>query len=176
MAYCSSGVVALIILLYAVTMWVVKLRRIGADSIRLKLSEESERRNDALFGLLNTCVLSELLREVATTTVLVVLPIDPLVAAVSSFEMGLFGIACRMAFAFGTAIAFSIVNIAKEVYGSEEVFNWWIGMLEGPLDLFEQVHIFGKQVASLFYETTESNSATVRAVNDPHKGESQKRL
>ena len=54
--------------------------------------------------------------------------------------------------------------MGKEIYGSEEIFYWWIGSLEVPLGLFERVHVGGRQVASLFYETAESNGASSRMV------------
>ena len=165
LAYFASGVGAALIILYAVTMWLLKLRRIGADSTRLKLSEESKRRNVALFELLNMLVLSSTSRECINSTVLLTLVPTP-AAATSQFEFGLFALACRVAYGWGLAIVFSIVNAGKELYGSEEVFSWWIGMLEIPLNRFEQVHIFGKQVASLFYETTESNGAAAQVVDD----------
>ena len=40
-------------------------------------------------------------------------------------------------------------------YDSSQIFNKWIGMLQGPLDAFEQIHICGKEVASIFYDTRE---------------------
>ena len=89
--------------------------------------------------------------------------------ATSSVEFGLFGVACRIADGYGLVIPLSIVKVGKETFGSEEAFNWWIRMLQGFLDLLEQVHIYEKQVASIFCETMESNNgAEARMVNDAY--------
>ena len=86
--------------------------------------------------------------------------------ATSSVKLGLFGVACRIADGYGLVIPLSIVKVGKETFGSEEAFNWWIRMLQGFLDLLEQVHIYEKQVASIFCETMESNTgAEARMVN-----------
>merc|ERR1719387_1206518 len=45
------------------------------------------------------------------------------------------------------------------LYNGSQIFSWWIVMMRGPLDVFEQIHICGKQVASKFYDTREDIKA-----------------
>ena len=164
----STGIAAMIIKVYAITIWVIKLRQIGSESTKSATTTTGHsstpekitdtvrrmslrtRRIDALLTLLHACILSVCLQELINSTTLLALQKTPL-GAQSVFELTTFGVVCRVTYAWGLLIPCSVANAGREIYGSEKVFDWWIGLLRGPLDLFERIHIGGKQIASMFY-------------------------
>jgi hypothetical protein len=61
----------------------------------------------------------------------------------------LFSLACSLTVVF----AWTAVNLAIELNGTPQVFDWWLGKMQAPLDFFEDIHLCGKQIAAIFYDT-----------------------
>ena len=75
-------------------------------------------------------------------------------AADSVMELSDFALLCRKAIGVALSIEYFFVTVLVDAYGSEVFFDMWIGMIQRPLDLFEKIHIGGKQIASKFYYTS----------------------
>ena len=167
LCYIASGIIAIGVLMYALLVWVFKLRRISAEQELAAIDRDSRRefagdiphkrlhtstspsRTEALFEfLVMVCALCPVIREFPPANVLLLLaPAD------SVFELSTFSIAIRVIYSYSILTCWMVVSICVNLYGARSVFDWWMGMMEPFFDLFENIHMCGKQIASIFYDT-----------------------
>ena len=162
----GAGVVSSFTLISALVEWVLQIRKIDRELATSELKDDStgfekallkkrgqDRRTKALFTLIRAVAYSVFFREITILGALLLM--EP---ARTVLELPWYSIACRTASIVGLGLLVYFVDMGESVYGEEEFFEWWIGTMAGPLDLFEKVHICGTHVASMFYHTARSVS------------------
>ena len=73
----------------------------------------------------------------------------------SANELDNNGVFVEVAWGYILLPAWTILCGSALFYDNERIFNWLMGAMRVPLDVFECIHICGKQLASIFYDTSE---------------------
>ena len=172
LAHICAGCVAFVFNAKAILQWVVHLRLLGAQAEleANKMAEESgktqvlnkheeqpceiidiwgDNRTEMFMDFVRTVLEGIMLRElIISAPYLFIEPAD------SYFELSTFSLLCRLCNGFAPCIYWFVVTFLRNAYGEEPFFDMWIGMMQRPLDMFEKIHIGGKQIASMFYYTS----------------------